>query len=184
MPAHKNCYLAVLFNAFSFINKKLYHLLSPQFSKACLCMAYLKPMRVSNHLFAFSATHFPSKKNSLANKQTGFSMIELLVAMLVFSIGLLGMASLQVTGMRMTRDAELMGRASLYVSSMADRIRANPSALVDTADWNQAIKTTLPQGSGKVTTVNRSHTISVAWLESQDGALKNSSRSYELMIQL
>lgn len=192
MPTLKNCYLAVLFNTCSFINKQRYLLFSPLFSRITSYVAYLKFSRVSNYLlslYVINASFKVSfkvsfKKNNFTNKQTGFSMIELLVAMLIFSIGLLGMASLQVTGMRMTRDAELMGQASLYASSMADQIRAKASSSVDVAGWSQKIQTDLPQGAGKVSTVNRTHTISVSWLESQDGALKNSPRSYELVIQL
>ncbi|PJF38782.1 MAG: type IV pilus modification protein PilV, partial [Phototrophicales bacterium] len=55
----------------------------------------------------------------------GFSMIELLVTMLVFAVGLLGIASLQTQGMNVTRDAELMGKASILASSMVDRMRGN-----------------------------------------------------------
>jgi len=147
-------------------------------------MAYLKSILISSHFLAFKSTNPASRKNILTNKQYGFSMIELLVAMLIFSIGLLGIVSLQVTGLRMTRDAELMGRASLYVSSIAEKIRASPSALVDTDDWNQTLQAALPNGFGEVTTVNRTHTISVSWIESQDSAFNNSWRSYELVIQL
>jgi type IV pilus assembly protein PilV len=184
MSTLKNRSFAALFIILSIISIKPYLILFNQFSKTRLCLIYLRHIRVSNHFFAFNVTHVPSKKNSLANKQHGFSMIELLVAMLIFSIGLLGIASLQVAGMRMTRDAELMGRASLYVSSMAEKIRANHSTLVDIDDWNQTIQTALPNGVGEVTSANRMHTISVSWVESQDSTLGNSWRSYELVIQL
>jgi len=184
MPTPKNRSFAALFIVWSIINKKPYLILFNQFSKAKRCLVYLRHIRVSSPFFAFNFTNTPSKNNSLANKQLGFSMIELLIAMLVFAIGLLGIASLQVTGVRMTRDAELMGRASLYVSSMAEKIRAKPSASIDTTDWNQTIQTALPNGFGEVTTVNQTHTISVSWIESQDSSLDNSWRSYELVIQL
>jgi len=185
MPTPKNRSFAALFIIWSIINKKQPLILSNQFSKVSLCMVYLRYVLVSNHFLVFNSTNKPlSKKNTLVNKQLGFSMIELLVAMLIFSIGLLGIASMQVTGMRMTRDAELMGRASLYVSSMAEKIRANPSALVDTDEWNQTIQAALPNGIGNVTTVNQMHTISVSWIESQDSTLENNWRSYKLVIQL
>ncbi|MFT6265316.1 MAG: type IV pilus assembly protein PilV [Oleiphilaceae bacterium] len=184
MLTSKNRSFSALFVICSIINKKPYLILFNQLSKANPCLVYLRHTLVSHHFFAFNFSCTASKKNILANKQHGFSMIELLVAMLIFSIGLLGLASLQVTGMRMTRDAELMGRASLYVSSMAEKIRASPSSLVDTVDWNRTIKTALPSGFGEVTAVNRMHTISVSWLESQDSTSNNSWRSYELVIQL
>jgi type IV pilus assembly protein PilV len=184
MPTPKNRPFEALFIVASTINKKPYQILFNQFSKAKLCLVYLRHVLVSSHFSVFNFINPPSEKNSLANKQRGFSMIELLVAMLIFSVGLLGIASLQVTGMRMTRDAELMGRASLYVSSMAEKIRSNPSASFDRANWNQTIQTALPNGVGDVTTVNQMHTISVSWVESQDSSLENSWRSYEMVIQL
>lgn len=184
MPMPKNRSFAALFVISSITNKKPYLILFKPLSKANLCLAYLRHRRVSNHFFAVNFIPPCSKNNSLANKQHGFSMLELLVAMLIFSIGLFGIASLQVTGMRMTRDAELMGRASLYVSSMAEKIRANPSASLATADWKHTIQRALPSGFGEVTSVNRMHTISVSWLESQDGGAENSWRSYELVIHL
>jgi len=180
MPTPKNRSCLAQFIVWSIINKKRYQILFNQFSEANLCMAYLRFFLISNFFHVFP----PPKRTQLVNKQHGFSMIELLVAMLIFSLGLLGIVSLQVTGMRMTRDADLMGRASLYVSSMAEKIRANPSVLVDTVDWNQTIQTALPNGFGEVTTVNRTHTISVSWVESQDSILENSWRSYKLVIQL
>jgi type IV pilus assembly protein PilV len=184
MLTPKNRSFAALFIFCSIINKKTPLILLYSLSIAKHCLACLKRKLVSNNFFTFNFINPLSKKNHLANKQQGFSMIELLVALLIFSIGLLGIASLQVTGMRMTRDAELMGRASLYVSSMAERIRANSSTLVDTVDWTHSIQTALPSGLGEVITVNRMHTISVSWLESQDGHSENSWRSYELVIQL
>jgi len=184
MPTPKNRSFTALFVVFSIINKKYFLTLFHQFFKTNLDKVSLRPISISNHFFVFNPTKNPTTQNRLANKQHGFSMIELLVAMLIFSLGLLGIASLQVTGMRMTRDAELMGRASLFVSSMAEKIRANPSALVDIANWNQTIQTALPNGSGEVTTVNKMHTISVSWVESQDSILEGSLRSYELVIYL
>jgi len=184
MPTPKNRSFVALFVIWSIINKQLPLILFHPFSKACLCVVYFRSLLIATKFRALNATNTPSLKNTLANKHYGFSMIELLVAMLIFSIGLLGIASLQVTGMRMTRDAELMGRASLYVGSMAEKIRANPAASVDTADWNQTIQTALPNGIGDVTTVNQMHTISVSWIESQDSTLENNWRSYKLVIQL
>jgi type IV pilus assembly protein PilV len=146
------------------------------FALFMLCMSINKPLLLIPSQLFFKPTHS-------VRKQQGFSMIELLVAMLIFSIGLLGLASLQVTGLRMTRDAELMGRANLLASTMAEKIRAQPSALTDVENWKRTIQTTLPAGRGDIKSVNRTHTISVAWVESQDSTLVNHQRSYELVIQ-
>ena len=169
MPTPKNRAFFALFILCSRINKTFFLLLNTLLFFSKTSASYVR--------------HHFSKQNAIACKQQGFSMVELLVAMLIFSIGLLGIASLQVTGMRMTRDAELIGQASLLASTMAEKIRSNASAINDVANWNQKIQTALPNGVGNITSANRTHTISVSWIESQDSTLANSQRSYKLVIQ-
>ncbi len=60
------------------------------------------------------------------NRESGFTMIELLVALLVLAVGLLGMASLQAVGMRQTINAQLTSQAVNLARDMAERMRANP----------------------------------------------------------
>ena len=66
----------------------------------------------------------------------GFSLIEVLVALLILSFGVLGVAKMQLVGLRGTNDAYLQGQASLLVNSMAERIRANPYGLSEGAYLN------------------------------------------------
>ena len=58
-------------------------------------------------------------------RHTGFTMIEILVALLVLSIGLLGLAALQATGLRYNHSSYLRSQAVLQAYDMADRMRAN-----------------------------------------------------------
>lgn len=58
-------------------------------------------------------------------KQLGFSLIEILVAVLLLGTGLLGYSMLQSNGIRDNQDAYLRSQASLLAYEMADRIRAN-----------------------------------------------------------
>lgn len=58
----------------------------------------------------------------------GVSMIEVLIALVVFSVGLLGLAGLQMNGLRLSHDSFLRGTASQLAADMADRIRANVQA--------------------------------------------------------
>ncbi|MDH4383537.1 MAG: type IV pilus modification protein PilV [Gammaproteobacteria bacterium] len=55
----------------------------------------------------------------------GFTLIEVLVALAIFTIGLLGIAGLQVAGMRFTQGAQLRSVATIQAENMADRMRAN-----------------------------------------------------------
>ncbi len=58
--------------------------------------------------------------------EVGFSLIEVLVALVIFSIGLLALSGLQFTALRGNHDAYVSTIASLQVMDAADRIRANP----------------------------------------------------------
>jgi type IV pilus assembly protein PilV len=60
--------------------------------------------------------------------QRGLSLVESLVALLVLSIGLLGIAGLFVESVRSSRSALLRTQAVNLVSDMGDRIRANAVA--------------------------------------------------------
>jgi len=61
-------------------------------------------------------------------RQAGFSMVEVLVALLVLSLGLLGLAALQSTSMKATHSAHLRSQATLYAHDILDRMRANREA--------------------------------------------------------
>ncbi|MGI0119481.1 type IV pilus modification protein PilV [Zooshikella sp. RANM57] len=59
--------------------------------------------------------------------QRGVGMIELLVAVFILSIGLLGMAGLQAVSLKNNNDSLNRSYATFLSSSIIDRIRANPT---------------------------------------------------------
>lgn len=65
-----------------------------------------------------------------AQRQQGMSLVEVLVALVVLSVGMLGIAVLFVQSVRNSRSAILRTQAVNLVSDMADRIRANANAQV------------------------------------------------------
>ena len=110
----------------------------------------------------------------------GFTLIEVLVALIVVSIGLLGLAGLQATSVRFNQQAYLRSQAVQQAYDMADRIRANARgmwdgdyddidgtesdpgcidtdcspadlATTDAVAWNAQNVSVLPAGSGTVT---------------------------------
>lgn len=58
----------------------------------------------------------------------GFTLVEVLVALLILSIGLLGLAGLQAGGLRSNHSAYLRSQAVMLAHDMADRMRSNPVA--------------------------------------------------------
>jgi type IV pilus assembly protein PilV len=59
---------------------------------------------------------------------TGFSLIEVLIALIVMSVGMLGIAGLYVHGMQAGRTSLFRHHAVTLAGDVADRIRANPDA--------------------------------------------------------
>ncbi len=62
-------------------------------------------------------------------RQRGFSLLEVLVALLVLSIGLLGLAALQTMGLKFNTQSYQRTQAVLNAYDIIDRIRANPGAM-------------------------------------------------------
>ncbi len=60
-----------------------------------------------------------------ASLHGGFTLLEVLVAIVILSIGLLGLAGLQAAGLRNNQSAYLRTIATQQAYDMADRIRAN-----------------------------------------------------------
>lgn len=61
----------------------------------------------------------------------GFSLLEVLIALVILSVGLLGLAALQAEGLRGSSSALQRTTAVSYVSDIADRMRSNRDALSD-----------------------------------------------------
>ena len=101
----------------------------------------------------------------------GFTLLEILIALVVLSIGLLGIAALQGVGLRTSHGAQLTSQASVLAYDIADRIRANPQGTylgstdnincdnpptappldeADFAEWSCAVRALLPNGSGEI----------------------------------
>ncbi len=71
-----------------------------------------------------------SSPNPTRAPARGFSLVEVMVALLILSVGLLGLAGLQVLGLKHTGNAYFRTQATLLASEMAERIHANPLAAV------------------------------------------------------
>jgi type IV pilus assembly protein PilV len=108
-----------------------------------------------------------------STRARGFTLIEALVALLVLSIGLLGIASLQLSSLRWNHGASLRSQATLLAYDIVDRMRANQTAANageydvafaatgtagtvsgdDKIRWKTVLAATLPGGDGSVARV-------------------------------
>ena len=106
--------------------------------------------------------------------QNGVSLVEALVALVVISIGMLGIAALHVESLRGGRTAILRSQAVILAADMADRIRANRdggseygNATITQSDTNSECQ---PGGAGCTPTEIADHDKAV-WLGTIAGTL-------------
>jgi type IV pilus assembly protein PilV len=106
-------------------------------------------------------------------RAAGFSLVEALVALVVLSIGMLGIAALHVEGLRSARTALTRTAAVALASDIADRIRANRDAkteydvIVTSADTDAKCE---PKGAG-CTPAELAHHDKALWLGAIETAL-------------
>lgn len=83
--------------------------------------------------------HIQSNR-SRRHRQRGVSIVEALVALVVISVGMLGIAGLYLSSLQAGRSAKLRTQAVNLAASIADRIRANreAGANYDTATYGGA----------------------------------------------
>jgi type IV pilus assembly protein PilV len=97
-------------------------------------------------------------------------LIEVLVAIVILAIGLLGLAALQSNGLRGSQESYLRTQATLLASDITDRMRANRLAALngdydaaygaviagttiaaqDLIDWTGTVGGVLPLGQGQI----------------------------------
>ncbi len=130
-----------------------------------------------------------------ARAQRGFSLIEVLIALIIMSVGMLGIASLYVQSMQAGRTSLFRHNAVTLAGDVADRMRANPTganaytgagannncidqgtncsnvqmAAQDILGWSQQAVDTLPNGAVVITFDNTVippvYTIAITWDE-------------------
>ena len=62
------------------------------------------------------------------SRQSGFSLVEVLITLVIMSVGMLGIAGLYVQSMQAGRTSMFRHHAVTLAGDVADRIRANPTA--------------------------------------------------------
>lgn len=130
---------------------------------------------------------------------SGFTLIEVLIAMLVLAVGLLGLAGLQATNLKNNQSAYNRSQATQLAYDLADRMRTNiagkarytailPSSATakancltttgctpadmaenDLFEWNSAVSNNLPSGIGALAVTGNMFTIRITWDEDRDG---------------
>ena len=131
--------------------------------------------------------------NHSIKKQTGFNLIEVMVSLVIFSIGLLGLAGLQQVGLTQNTTAMQRTVAMGQAYDLFDRMRNNKTTDYSTAvaasapncvtaacntteiasydiyEWNLSLANALPNGVGFITGSPTSYIVHVGWDEKRLG---------------
>jgi type IV pilus assembly protein PilV len=131
------------------------------------------------------------------NSQQGVTLVEAMIALLVISVGLLGIASLQITAMSQNASSLNHSQAVWMAYNMSDRIRANITEfnnyngidtsgtysqdcmtnsctnaqmrVADAADWQTMVQN-LPSGRGIIGINGDGLLVTVMWDDAGSGA--------------
>ena len=122
------------------------------------------------------------------SKSRGFSLVEVLVTMLVLSVGLLGFGSLQINALRNNQSAHYRSQATMLAYDVLDFMRANQSfakmggydlamnvnppvgdsrAEQDLRHWIATLSNQLPLGDGAIQRNGNRVTVTVQWDDSR-----------------
>lgn len=129
--------------------------------------------------------------------QAGFSLIEILVAVLIVSVGVLGVAGLQLISLQNNTSAMFRTQAFQAGYEIADRMRVNPGVSYaipigdaapvipdcessdctpaqmrnyDLGTWLNDLAANLPSGDGEIAVAGGAITITVQWQDERNPA--------------
>ncbi|CAI8762038.1 type IV pilus assembly protein PilV [Pseudomonas sp. IT-P74] len=130
-------------------------------------------------------------------KQNGMTLVEVLVALVILGVGLLGAAAFQLNALKYTDSARMTSQASFIAYDLMDRIRANAAADYTVAppasgnpdvtrdqdlfDFNANIVSSLgASATGSVAVNQKVYTITITWDDSRATNTADSRRSFVL----
>jgi len=142
----------------------------------------------------------------LGGHQSGLSMIEVLIAILISVIGLFSVMKMQLAAVSNTHSAYLRSQAAVVSNAMVDQLRANSSAalngdydltlsatppteggieVTDLTQWRTNLATILPSGVGSVACVSATQicTLVVQWDDSR-GLAGGNAQQFSLAVRL
>lgn len=158
----------------------------------------------------FTPKGHSSNPDKISHKRftRGFSLIEVLIALLILAIGVLGIAALQFKGLKYSHDSFLRSQINFLAYDIGELMRSNRSnaasytaggvytvaipttagacnyatasnATNDLACWHRRIDAAIPPGStANITTFGSLYTVALAWTD-REGTTKTINYTFQ-----
>src|SRR5665647_1026487 len=75
----------------------------------------------------------PICRSSSHREQSGFSLLEVLIAIIILSIGMLGAVGMQATAIQSNKEARNQATATTFARELAEKMRGNHTVAIKTA---------------------------------------------------
>lgn len=112
----------------------------------------------SNHYARLNAVSPQSKM------QQGLALLESMIAVVIFSMGILALAGLQSVMVRNTSDAKYRAEATFIAQQSLGRVWVGSGTLADSAEVNTDISNLIPNGKRTVSiSPERVVTVTISW---------------------
>ncbi len=161
-----------------------------------LFLRVLRVLRGNKWGKGYPRERLPSRFGPFFRSRTslrGFSLLEVLIALLILSIGLLGLAALQMRGLKYNHDAYVRSQSTILAYDIMDRMRGNSANSADYADpvstsivcsdtvgsganerrcWEDKLVSMLPAGSGSIAqngTDTSLYNVTINWTDRETG---------------
>lgn len=107
-------------------------------------------------------------------KFLAFALLEVLVALFVLSLGLLGITGMQLSALKHVQAAHQHSLATIQLESLLERLLVNQDPrmqLNEQADWNTQNQRLLPQGQGEFQCAGNHCLATIHWGHQQEYSL-------------
>ena len=100
--------------------------------------------------------------------EQGFALIEVLVSLLIFSLGVVGLVGMQSRALQVGMEAQDRNTAAMLANRMASEMHAYKTTDLSAAaisNWEDQVKAQLPNGEGSVTgnSSGTEATVALSW---------------------
>ena len=119
-------------------------------------------------------------ERALRRAERGVALIEVMIALLIFLVGVLGIVGLQAKAVQFSVQAEDRSRAALLADALVTELKARRATDVDSGvlkDWQARVDKELPEARGQAAIEGTLLTVTVEWrapgTRPADGATSN-----------